>query len=188
MVVTKTVHWGNTGTEPVSGVDDDYAVNEQPVAEWDNWFNKATETDIAALITALQNTTTGHDHDGANSKTVDVDGADVINTPAGTISATDVQAAITELDSKSSSGNYTANATANRAIPHGLSSPPKVVLITNASNISFSILVPATIIRNDNSAANAVTAVDSTNFYVGNAASYANSANQSGVHYWVAIA
>lgn len=55
----------------------------------------AVDTSLDYLI---KNTTGGHDHDGVDSKTVD--GANVINTPAGTIAATDVQAAINELDTE----------------------------------------------------------------------------------------
>lgn len=67
--------------------------------------------------------TTGHDHDGANSK--QVDGSDVINTPAGDIAATNVQDAIDELDTEkvnqsdvdSSISTHTAIAGAHHARP-----------------------------------------------------------------------
>ena len=49
--ITQTSHWGDSGTEPTAGVDDDYAVNEQPVAEWDNWINKALSNDIGNVTT-----------------------------------------------------------------------------------------------------------------------------------------
>lgn len=193
MVVTKTVHWGDSGTEPTSGVDDDYAVNEQPVAEWDNWFNKATETDIAALITALQNVTTGHDHDGTNSKTVDA--SDVVNASAGTIVATDVQAAIDELDSEkavTASDSYAGNNTTNRAIPHGLTyAPSRVSFVrSGAPGGTMEMIQPGYIHHSDTDIDNAysVTSADSTNFYVGNASSYSATANGTGITYnWVAV-
>ena len=95
MAITQESHWDNVGTEPGAG-DAEYAAGDQPIAEYDNWFNWSAAKDVENLIAALENVTTGHDHDGANSK--QVDGSDVVNTPAGTIVATDVQAALNELD------------------------------------------------------------------------------------------
>lgn len=188
MVVTKTVHWGNAGTEPAAGVNDDYAVNEQPVAEWDNWFNKATETDIAALITALQNVTTGHDHDGVNSKTVDASG--VINTPSGTIVSTNVQDAINELDEEYVGGtSYSGNSTVNRAIPHGLGKVPKLVIICRATQDTVWYMLNSVLHYEQGSLkdSHSVTAMDATNFYVGNASSYTYSANVTGTTYDYAV-
>ena len=96
-MVVQLSHWDNVGTEPGAG-DAEYVAGDQPVAEWDNWFNWSAAKDVENLIAALENVTTGHDHDGVNSK--QVDGSDVVNTPAGTIAATDVQAAIDELDTE----------------------------------------------------------------------------------------
>ena len=95
MAITQESHWDNVGTEPGAG-DAEYVAGDQPIAEYDNWFNWSAAKDVENLIAALENVTTGHDHDGANSK--QVDGSDVVNTPAGTIVATDVQAALNELD------------------------------------------------------------------------------------------
>ena len=87
------------------------------------------------------------------------------------------------------SGSYTGNVVANRAIPHGLGTTPKVVHIlhegTHNTFIIFGsygdILMVATN-RLD------VTIPDATNFYVGNATDYTYSANCSNYNYsWVAI-
>ena len=95
MAITQETHWDDVGIEPGAG-DAEYTAGQQPIAEYDNWFNWSAAKDVENLIAALENVATGHDHDGANSKKVD--GSDVVNTPAGTIVATDVQAAIDELD------------------------------------------------------------------------------------------
>jgi hypothetical protein len=60
-----------------------------------------TETEIDAKF----NTSTGHDHDGTDSKKVT--GGNVLNVPAGNIAATDVQAAINELDTEKSGTGHT---------------------------------------------------------------------------------
>ncbi len=56
------------------------------------------ETGIDEAHDAIENTSTGHDHDGTDSKKVD--GSNIVNTPAGSIAATEVQAAIDELDTE----------------------------------------------------------------------------------------
>ena len=60
----------------------------------------ATEFDanLTNLAAAIENLTTGHDHDGTDSKVIDA--ANIVNTPAGSIEAVTVQAAIDELDSE----------------------------------------------------------------------------------------
>lgn len=60
----------------------------------------ATEHDanLENIAAAIENTSTGHDHDGTDSKKISA--ASVINTPAGNIAGTDVQAAINELDTE----------------------------------------------------------------------------------------
>ena len=90
-----------------------------------------------------------------------------------------------------SSGSYTGDNTANRAIPHGLSVTPKMVMI-NASGTGHyrSIIRPGRI--NYTCAADddtfSVTTWTSTNFYVGNASSWSDSNNGSTVvYYWVAF-
>ena len=97
MAITQESRWDNVGTEPGAG-DAEYVAGQQPISEHDNWFNKSASNDVENLIDVLENITTGHDHDGTNSK--QVDGSDVVNTPAGNIVATDVQAALNELDTE----------------------------------------------------------------------------------------
>lgn len=60
----------------------------------------ATENDanLNNLAAAIENITTGHDHDGGDSKKVVA--ANVVNTPAGDIAAITVQAALNELDTE----------------------------------------------------------------------------------------
>jgi len=89
------------------------------------------------------------------------------------------------------SGNYVGNNTANRAIAHGLGVIPKMVkLVSPGASAEFTLLTNAEIHYNDSSStlSHAVTAWDATNFYVGNATSYGQSANATGVsYYWVAL-
>ncbi len=93
-----------------------------------------------------------------------------------------------------SSGQYTGNDGVNRAVAHGLGVAPKLVFITkNAAGgypILYTIMIGAAHIKaiGDSPTPLAVTAPDATNFYVGNATSYANSANANTIVYdWVAI-
>jgi hypothetical protein len=60
----------------------------------------ATEHDanLENLAKAIENTSTGHDHDGSDSKKISA--ANVVNTPAGNIAAATVQAALNELDAE----------------------------------------------------------------------------------------
>ena len=95
MAITQETRWDNVGVEPGAG-DAEYVAGDQPIAEYDNWFNKSASNDVENIIDVLENIATGHDHDGVNSKAVD--GADVVNTPAGSISSVTVQAALNELD------------------------------------------------------------------------------------------
>ena len=100
---------------------------------------------------------------------------------------------------EASSGAYVGNGAVNRAIPHGLSSVPKMVRI-----LAFETATPTTaraeIVISDQEAMTfymvegspngrlAVTAMDSTNFYVGNATNYPMSANEATRTYqWKAI-
>ena len=57
-----------------------------------------TAAEWNAMVIALENITSGHDHDGVDSKAVV--GANVTNVAAGGIVATDVQAAVNELDTE----------------------------------------------------------------------------------------
>lgn len=81
-------------------------------------------------------------------------------------------------------GNYTGDDTVNRGIPHGLGKVPKLVRLLYQAT-------PYTMIKAGEIAGPsmyAVTAWDATNFYVGNASGYHNSANGTGIpYYWVAI-
>lgn len=89
------------------------------------------------------------------------------------------------------SGTYTGANSDNRAIPHGLGQKPKVVLIHSATVNAYSYTIFGThdtIINRSSGAVTAVTAMDTTNFYVGNVASYSNTANANGVEYdWIAF-
>jgi hypothetical protein len=95
-----------------------------------------------------------------------------------------------------STGTYNGDDTADRAIPHGLGVVPKLVLIStsDALFLFLSSLVDQ-YLRFQTGASPSVggsyvvAAKTATNFYVGDAASYTNSANASGnVYYWVAFA
>lgn len=93
-------------------------------------------------------------------------------------------------------GNYVGNASVNRVIPHGLGRVPKMVLIADITNYIhllnplFGASLLYALISGASSAIGTigVTAMDNTNFRVGNATSYPQSANANGVgYYWVAI-
>ena len=95
--------------------------------------------------------------------------------------------------SASASGTYTGNDAVNRAIPHGLGTTPKVVLI-HVANMEFQYYLGrvSAFIKFMQSGISsgdiAVTAIDDTNFYVGNATNYENSANKTTKdYYWTAI-
>ena len=87
----------------------------------------------------------------------------------------------------SNSGSYTGDDTANRAIAHGLGRIPSVVIIKQAgawaalivkgvANIGVFWTTPQN--------AQAVTSMDATNFYVGNAGSFPNSGNATATSYF----
>lgn len=94
----------------------------------------------------------------------------------------------------STSGTYVGNDTANRAIPHGLGKIPAIYFIVEDGAYLFVELVSLNQIEGISAAAGAQytypqTAPTTTNFYVGNAASYNRSANNTGhTYYWVALA
>ena len=52
MVELESWVWTDTGTEPSQG-DESYAGGEQPIAEYDNWFNWAISTDVHNLQAGL---------------------------------------------------------------------------------------------------------------------------------------
>jgi len=97
------------------------------------------------------------------------------------------------------SGTYTGDDSVNRAIPHGLGRTPKGVLIGVVDVVQPEVARPGTMLSDKvakaiglkGDAANTaliVTAMDTVNFYVGNATSYSLSANYSGHnHYWMAV-
>ncbi len=93
--------------------------------------------------------------------------------------------------SNATTGTYTGDAVANKAIPHGLGSIPSLVLISRRSDGQrhfrlyagwariFEVTLGETL---------AVTGMNATNFYVGNAADFTGSANQNTIpYYWAAI-
>jgi hypothetical protein len=100
------------------------------------------------------------------------------------ILAADVQA-IANGRAKISSGTYSGDNTTNRAIPHGLGVTPKLVIIQGSGGgdyLVYRVIGAVVYMLNDGAGAidvRAVTAMDATNFYVGNAASYSHSANYS---------
>lgn len=89
------------------------------------------------------------------------------------------------------SGSYTGNDTSNRAIPHGLGVTPKVVFIFALGGTTGLLRIYDDRVYFVSSGADSslvTTSWTSTNFYVGNAGSYAQSANANLQDYaWVAI-
>ena len=95
------------------------------------------------------------------------------------------------------SGNYDGNDTVNRAIAHGLGKVPKLVMTFwySASYNAVSLIVEGDVIVCVHHtgvviarAQYAITEWDATNFYVGNASEYDESANGGdGIVYWAAI-
>ncbi len=88
------------------------------------------------------------------------------------------------------SGNYIGNSAANRAIPHGLGRVPKCIIIaSNTAVEAFIIVRPGYINELSGGSALSVTAMDATNFYVGNSGNYTTSANltTTTTYYWFAI-
>ncbi len=91
-----------------------------------------------------------------------------------------------------SAGTYSGNDSANRAIPHGLGVTPKLVHITQVGRYEqYWIYDGDAVVKffNPSTQQNlAVTAMNSTNFYVGNATHYAQSANGTGLDFrWLAL-
>jgi len=91
---------------------------------------------------------------------------------------------------KVTTGNYTGDNTANRVIPHGVGSTPKLIILGNDDAgpgfLIFGSL--AAILNTTTPGLNAVTIPDVTNFYVGNAANYSLSANANASNYhWTAF-
>jgi len=93
----------------------------------------------------------------------------------------------------SASGTYTGNGAANRALPHGLGVVPKFVVCicsSAAGNRKWAIQVrPGYMHYPETPYFTTVTAMNATNFYVGNAADYDLSVNaNTGTYYWAAFA
>jgi len=94
------------------------------------------------------------------------------------------------------SGNYTGDNAANKAIAHGLTETPKIVLIVNNTQGQiywyriFGAIAKITFITATGvNGFYAVTIANSTNFYVGDGVNHMNSANLlNEVFYWIAIA
>jgi len=84
-------------------------------------------------------------------------------------------------------GTYAGDDSANKAIPHGLGAKPKVVLIASQSTTIVCVVqdmgASSAITAINVARTGGITALTSTNFYVGNAGSYANTANAAGVSY-----
>lgn len=89
---------------------------------------------------------------------------------------------------QTTTGTYTGNDTVNRAIPHGLGVTPKLILIINIGLTRDFMIQQEAEIHRISYAVQEVTTPNATNFYVGNAASYVDSANDDGKSYrWAAI-
>ena len=106
----------------------------------------ATEFDanLTNLAAAVENTTSGHDHDGTDSKKIAA--SNVVNTPAGGIAATDVQAALNELDTEKApkaSPTITGHPTIEGATLTGVTGSGKMVLDTSPALITPALGTPA---------------------------------------------
>jgi len=87
-------------------------------------------------------------------------------------------------------GTYTGDSTANRAIAHGLGVTPKYVTWVESGGqyVKMTNQDPGRIHYDRSGSKHVVTAETSTNFYVGNATNYTQSANLTATTYrWVAI-
>jgi len=88
-------------------------------------------------------------------------------------------------------GSYVGDDTENKVIAHGCPNTPKFILVTESGNNCSWLIMPSfsKLFGLSGSASTVtVTAVTATDFYVGNIASYVNSANGNGLTYrWVAF-
>jgi hypothetical protein len=80
------------------------------------------------------------------------------------------------------SGTYTGDGSVNKAVPHGLGRVPKMLIITQPGVVNVFFCVKDAIVF-FGFAEEAVTAMDATNFYVGNAGSLPFSANVNATNY-----
>jgi hypothetical protein len=86
------------------------------------------------------------------------------------------------------SGSYTGDSSANKPIAHGLGRIPKLIVITKTGENNIWTIAGTNEITFGSINHYAETAMNTTNFYVGNATSYTNSANWTGnTYYWTAI-
>ena len=105
---------------------------------------------------------------------------------------TAVRTVTTSADIFVSSGSYTGNNTASRAIAHGLGHTPSIVLIKTWVGVPwfriFGAVAQISYVTPGSQGQWAVTIPDTTNFYVGNASNYLWSANDENYTFsWVAI-
>ena len=87
-------------------------------------------------------------------------------------------------------GTYAGDSSVNRAIPHGLGQAPKVVFIQEVNVGDFFVVPGGAVFIYSSLGALGVTALNATNFYVGNATNYiisANSSVSSRFYYWWAL-
>jgi hypothetical protein len=88
-------------------------------------------------------------------------------------------------------GNYTGNDSANRAIAHGLGSIPSIILIFKILGTCREAIITSGVAKICRFEGNRydVSAPDATNFYVGEATSYEYSMNCASTPYkWIAFA
>jgi len=81
-------------------------------------------------------------------------------------------------------GSYVGDASANKAIAHNLGTTPKLVVIFRSSDITYALNgLVGYIFQLPAGSSYSVTIPDATSFYVGNAASYTNTANENAITY-----
>ncbi|NJD76945.1 MAG: hypothetical protein FIB08_07610 [Candidatus Methanoperedens sp.] len=158
-----------------------------------------------ATIWGKFNATTGHKHTGAADDAPKLPVTSVTNAEstanknaANGYAGLDASAKFagllsTDVAATIAGSSYTGNGTANRAIPHGLGRTPKIVFLQrDEAGYGHAWIINGNLIvytDSGSTAKYAVTAADSTNFYVGNSAQYDLSMNgaSGATHYWVAI-
>jgi hypothetical protein len=164
------------------------AIFEELQSEIDNKQSAlplTTKGDLLAFGTALARLAVG-----SNGQVLQADDAEDLGIKWATIGTGYVSM---------STGSYTGNATQNRAIPHGLESIPRLVLIFHSTGTTIylaflnSNYAKIFCLRGLSGTAsfhiNSVTAMDVINFYIGaGAGMWEISMNYSGyVYYWIAL-
>lgn len=160
-----------------------------------------------AAVWAKFHATTGHTHTGAADDAPKITSTDLSDTAAlEYVARKGAASGYASLDASATvpiaqlpasvvliaSGNYTGNATANKAIAHGLGKTPKFVWIASNELIDagrwgrIALNVNPYLLSTKAGAdtATQVTAMDSTNFYVGSNAAGMNA--NTWVYYWTA--